>query len=149
MSDKSDKSDDADAAAIEATLQTVAEAFRARSTEGLGAAYAEDADWTNAFGTTLNGRAAIVDYLAGLFRDPKFTAGRLKGAPTVEVRQVRPDVVVARTYLEIEGQETLEGRIPVRRNFSMKVLAREGDGAWRIVSDLYMDAREETTYRGT
>lgn len=53
------------------------------------------------------------------------------------------DVAVATTYLEREGQRTAEGgELPVRRNHSLKVLPRDGD-RWLIVSELYMDAREE------
>ncbi|MEW5423653.1 SgcJ/EcaC family oxidoreductase [Amorphus sp. 3PC139-8] len=143
-----DEDAEADAAAIGSVLVAVATAFRTRDITPISDAYAADADWTNAFGTTLKGSVEILAYLDGLFRDPRFAAGRPKGPPTVDVRSVTADVAVARTYMEIEGQETTEGTIALRRNFSQKVLAREADGVWRIVSDIYMDARDETTYLG-
>jgi uncharacterized protein (TIGR02246 family) len=136
-----------DAAAIEQTLRAVQIAFRRREADALRDAYAADADWTNAFGTTCSGRDAIVSYLRGLFADQHFAAGTLVGAPQVSVRAVTADVVVAKTYVEIAGQQTSDGRaMPIRRNHSLKVLARQRDGRWLIVSDIYMDARDEATY---
>jgi hypothetical protein len=35
--------------------------------------------------------------------------------------------------------------MPVRRNFSLKVFTR-GPGGWKIVSDMYMDARDDVTF---
>jgi len=136
-----------DAAAIEQTLRTVQVAFLRRDADALRDVYAADADWTNAFGTTCSGRDAIVSYLRGLFADRHFGAGALVGAPQVSVRAVSPEVVVAKTYVEIAGQQTADGKpMPSRRNHSLKVLSRQGDGRWLIVSDIYMDARDEATY---
>ena len=36
--------------------------------------------------------------------------------------------------------------LPIRRNHSLKVFARQPDGRWLIVSDMYMDAHDEATY---
>jgi uncharacterized protein (TIGR02246 family) len=139
--------DDPDAAAIEHTLRTLQIAFRSRDADALRDVYTADADWTNAFGTTLSGRDAIVAYLKGLFADAHFGAGQLVGPPQVSIRPVTPDVVVAKTYAEIAGQQTADGKeLPTRRNHSLKVLARQPDGRWLIVSDIYMDARDEATY---
>jgi len=138
-----------DADAIEQALRTVQVAFLRRDADALRDVYAADADWTNAFGTTRSGRDAIVSYLRGLFADRHFAAGALVGAPQVSVRAITPNVVVAKTYVEIAGQQTADGKpMPNRRNHSLKVLARQTDGGWLIVSDIYMDARDETTYAG-
>jgi uncharacterized protein (TIGR02246 family) len=140
---------DHDATAIGQTLRTLQAAFASRNADLLREVYAADADWTNAFGTTRSGRDAIVTYLSGLFADPHFGAGRLAGPPQVSVRPVTEDVVVAKTFVEITGQQTADGKeLPTRRNHSLKVLARQGDGRWLIVSEIYMDARDETTYSG-
>lgn len=140
---------DHDATAIEQTLRTLQVAFASRNANLLRDVYVADADWTNAFGTTRSGRDAIVAYLEGLFADPHFGAGRLVGPPQVSVRPVTDEVVVAKTYVEIAGQQTTDGsKLPKRRNHSLKVLARQGDGRWLIVSEIYMDARDETTYSG-
>ena len=140
-------SDDRDASAIEQTLRDLQIAFHTRNADLLRDVYAADADWTNAFGTTLSGRDVIVSYLRGLFADAHFAAGEMTGTPQVSVRAVTPDVVAAKTYVKIAGQQTADGKtLPIRRNHSLKVLARQGDGRWLIVSEIYMDARDETTY---
>jgi uncharacterized protein (TIGR02246 family) len=135
--------------AIGNLLQVLGTSFRTRDARPLLRIYAEDADWTNAFGTTLKGRRQIVDYLTGLFADPHFGAGQA-GAPQVFIRSVTPDVVVVKTYVEIEGQQALDGAtLPTRRNHSLKVIQRKPEGQWMIVSDIYMDARTDATYRGS
>jgi hypothetical protein len=54
-------------------------------------------------------------------------------------------VAVVKTYIEREGQQTVEGsELLVRRNHSLKVLVKR-DGQWLIVSEMYMDARDEQT----
>jgi uncharacterized protein (TIGR02246 family) len=139
--------DDPDATAIGQTLRTLQVAFRTRNADLLNDVYVDDADWTNAFGTTLSGRDAIVDYLRGLFADAHFAAGQMINPPQVSIRPVSQDVVVVKIYTEIAGQQTVDGQeLPVRRNHSLKVLAHQDDGRWLVVSEIYMDARDDTTY---
>lgn len=139
--------DDPDATAIGQTLRTLQVAFRTRNADLLNDVYVEDADWTNAFGTTLSGRDAIVDYLRGLFADAHFAAGQMINPPRVSIRPVSQGVVVVKIYTEIAGQQTVDGHeLPIRHNHSLKVLARQDDARWLIVSEMYVDAREETTY---
>ena len=134
-------------AAIEQTLQKLGTAFREHDASALSGIYAENADWTNAFGTTRHGRDAIISYLRGLFADPHFAAGRPVGTPELAVRLVTDDVALAKTYVEIQGQQTVAGgALPTRRNHSLKVLSRQSDGRWLIVSEIYMDARDDSTY---
>jgi len=38
------------------------------------------------------------------------------------------------------------GEIALRDNVALHVLERRADGRWSIVSELYMDAREDATY---
>jgi uncharacterized protein (TIGR02246 family) len=104
--------------AIGNVMQVLGTSFRTRDARPLAGIYAEDADWTNAFGTTLKGRQQIVDYLTGLFADPHFGAGQA-GRPQVSIRAVTSDVVVVKTYTEIEGQQAVDGTtLSTRRNHS-------------------------------
>lgn len=138
-----DRSNDEEA--IENVLRTLAKGFGEQDTTGLAKLYAEDADWTNAFGTTRHGRDAICAYLEKLFADPHFTQGKLHGEPDGSIRFLRDDVAVAKTYIERAHQETVEGdKLPIRRNYSLKVVTKE-DGRWVIASEMYMDARDEQT----
>jgi uncharacterized protein (TIGR02246 family) len=134
-----------DESAVFGVLLQVGGAFRNLDATGIEDLYVEDADWTNAFGTTLKGNQEIAEYLCDLFANTHFATGAVIGAPTASVRFLGDDVAVAKTYLERAGQQTVDGEtLPVRRNHSLKVLAKEA-GTWRIVSDIYMDARDEST----
>ncbi|MBN7760256.1 SgcJ/EcaC family oxidoreductase [Nitratireductor aquibiodomus] len=136
-----------DATAIETTLRTLLAAFQERDASILREVYVEDADWTNAFGTALSGRDRIIDYLTGLFADPNFSAGKMLGQPDINIRSIGSDVVVAKTQIKVEGQQTVDGEaLPTRHNHSLKVLHRQASGRWLIVSEIYMDARTEATY---
>ncbi|WP_231512946.1 YybH family protein [Haloferax mediterranei] len=122
-----------------------AQAFRELDTTKLAQMYAEDADWTNAFGTTLHGRDAIVEYHEELFEDPHFSRGKILGEPDGSIRFVSDDVAVAKTFVERAGQESAEGdELPTRRNHSLKVLNRQ-DEKWVIVSEMYMDEDAKPT----
>jgi hypothetical protein len=52
-------------------------------------------------------------------------------------------------HLQVEGQQLVGGgEIEVRDNHSLRVLQRQNDGAWLIVSEMYNDANREQTYEG-
>jgi uncharacterized protein (TIGR02246 family) len=134
-----------DETAVYEVLLKIGAAFRGLDATGVEDLYVQDADWTNAFGTTLKGSREIAEYLRALFADAHFAAGAPVKPPEASVRFLGDDVAVAKTYLERAGQETSTGEtLPIRRNHSLKVLRKEGE-TWRIVSDLYMDARDDST----
>ncbi len=136
----------ADQAAIGEVLFTLASGFRELDASKFESLYVEDADWTNAFGTVLHGGENIVSYLRELFADPHFAAGKPISPPQASIRFASPDVAVVKTYIEREGQQTVEDdELPVRRNHSLKVLVKR-DGRWLILADMYMDARDEQTF---
>ncbi len=136
-----------DEAEIGKVLEKLYQGFAERDAEGMREVYVEDADWTNAFGRTLKGRDAIVDYLKELFADPNFAQGKLVKAPEVSIRPVGADTAAAKVYTEIAGQRTTDGgTLPVRRNHSLKLIGRQRDGSWKIISEIYMDARDEVTH---
>jgi len=135
------------AAEIEKTLTTLLKAFAKRDASILRDVYTDDADWINAFGTSRRGRDEIVEYLKGLFADEHFDAGSLTGRPEVDVRPLGDEAVIVRVATVIKGQQTIDGStLPDRHNHSLKVLQRQADGRYLIVSEMYMDARTETTY---
>jgi uncharacterized protein (TIGR02246 family) len=117
--------------------------------KALADVYAEDADWVNAFGTALTGRAAILDYVAGLFADANFNAGQMAGPPESRLRRLSETAVAVSIHLRIRGQGLVDGgSIDLRDNRSLHILQRAADGRWRIVSEIYMDARRDSTYAG-
>lgn len=133
-------------AAVGEVLMRLGKAFATMQSAGLEDVYAEDADWTNAFGTSRHGREAIIAYLDKLFADARFGAGRLRGRPEASIRFAGGGkLAIAHTYAEREGQQTVGGgKLPVRRNHSLKVLEKR-NARWLIVSEMYMDARDEQT----
>jgi uncharacterized protein (TIGR02246 family) len=139
----------ADQDAIGVTLISLMTGFRERDAEKLVGIYSADADWVNAFGTVKKGAEEIVHYLRGLFSDPNFGAGQLKAPPETSLRVLNPDVVLVSAHLQVEGQKLVGGgEIEVRDNFSLRVLQRQSDGTWLIVSEMYNDANRDETYVG-
>ncbi|MDZ5699964.1 SgcJ/EcaC family oxidoreductase [Chelativorans sp. M5D2P16] len=137
----------ADENPIESLLMTQYRAFATRDAALMREVYVEDADWTNAFGRTIKGRDNIVAYLEELFADTNFSNGELVGEPEVSVRAVGEDVVAAKIYTQVKGQRTVDGgTLPVRHNYSLKLIARQLDGSWKILSEIYMDARQDVTH---
>jgi uncharacterized protein (TIGR02246 family) len=136
--------------AVTTTLLSLLMGFRSRDADQLVGVYSVDADWVNAFGTTKKGGTQIVSYLRGLFSDDNFNAGTLKAPPESVIRVLTPDIVLVSTHLQVEGQKLLDGSaIDVRDNFSLRVLQRQENGSWLIVSEMYNDANHEVTYQAT
>lgn len=140
----------ADQMAIGATLQALHEGFNLRDVSLMTDVYADDADWINAFGTRKKGRAEILSYLQGLFAEPLFDQGKPAGPPSMSLRPVDSDVVIVTIQLQVLGQGLAGGgTIPVRNNYSLHILQKQPDGRWFVISQLFMDARTDTTWDQT
>jgi uncharacterized protein (TIGR02246 family) len=139
----------ADQDAIGVTLISLLSGFQQRDADQLVTVYSADADWVNAFGSVKKGGPEIVAYLRGLFSDDNFNAGKLKAPPETSIRVLTPEVVLVSAHLQVEGQKLVDGgEIAERDNFSLRVLQRQVDGSWLIVSEMYNDANREATYDG-
>ena len=137
----------ADQEAIGATLLALRSGFQERDTDKLAGVYSAGADWVNAFGSVKKGSEEILAYLRGLFADANFNAGTLRAPPEVAIRVLTPEVVLVSAHLQVEGQRLLDGgEIELRDNFSLRVLHRQPDGSWPIVSEMFNDANRERTY---
>jgi uncharacterized protein (TIGR02246 family) len=133
-----------DQQAIALTLGLLQQAFAARDAQKLSAVYTDDADWVNAFGTRKRGGADIVDYLRGVFADGNFNAGTLVAEPEITLRVLDAETVAVSGRLRIRGQRLLDGGVMEERdNHSIRIVQRQGDGRWLIVSEMYMDANRE------
>ncbi len=136
--------------AIGRTLLSLLAGFQSRDVQNLAGVYSDDADWVNAFGTVKKGSAEILAYLKGLFADDNFNAGRVTASPELAIRVLTPDVVLASAHLKVEGQKLIGGgKIEERDNRSLRVLHRQPDGTWPIVSEMYNDANRESTYESS
>jgi uncharacterized protein (TIGR02246 family) len=133
--------------AVFTTLFNLLSGFRERDADQLNDVYSDDADWVNAFGTTQHGGRDIVAYLRGLFADDNFNAGELAAPPASRIRRLTDDVVIVSTHLQVAGQLLVDGSaIELRDNHSLRILARQPNGSWRVESEMYMDARTDETY---
>ena len=139
--------DDQDAIGV--TLMALLSGFQERNADKLVGVYSADADWVNAFGSVKRGADEIVEYLRGLFADDNFNAGTVKAPPETSFRVLTPEILLVNAHLQVEGQNLVGGgEIQVRDNHSLRVLQRQTDGSWLIVSEMYNDANQESTYAG-
>jgi uncharacterized protein (TIGR02246 family) len=103
--------------------------------------YADDIDWTNAFGVRCRSRPELRATLERLFADPAVMAGRDE-VNSVEIRLLKPNVGLATTLVERRGQLTSSGEpLGTRRTTHLRVFVRT-DAGWKIVSHLITDARD-------
>ena len=132
------------------TLTALLEGFQQRDANKLTEVYSTTADWVNVFGTSKRGGKEIVSYLRGLFANDNFNAGTLKASPESNLRVLTPEVILVSTHLQVDGQKLIGGgEIEERNNFSLRVLQRQPDGQWLIVSEMYNDANRESTYEAS
>jgi uncharacterized protein (TIGR02246 family) len=135
--------------AIGVTLMALLSGFQERNADKLVGVYSADADWVNAFGSVKRGADEIVEYLRGLFADDNFNAGTVKAPPETSFRVLTPEILLVNAHLQVEGQKLVGGgEIQVRDNHSLRVLQCQTDGTWLIVSEMYNDANQESTYAG-
>ena len=95
----------ADQTAIIGTLMALQQGFARRDADALGAVYAPDADWVNAFGTTKQGAVDIVDHLRGLFADANFDAGTVVSGPDGSWPIMSEMFMVANTVATYAGHQ--------------------------------------------
>jgi len=137
----------ADQEAIGATLIALRTGFQERDADKMAGVYSADADWVNAFGSVKKGSEEIIAYLRGLFADANFNSGTLKAPPEIAIRVLTPEVVLVSAHLQVEGQKLVAGgEIELRDNYSLRILHRQPDGSWAIVSEMFNDANRESTY---
>ena len=136
-----------DRAEIVTTLSALFTGFAQRNADVLTDVYTADADWVNAFGSVKKGGPEIVGYLRGLFADQNFNDGQLAAPPRSVLRLVTDEVVIVSTHLQVAGQGLIGGgAIALRDNHSVHVLQKQPSGRWRIISEMFMDARQDQSY---
>ena len=105
-------------------------------------AYAEDADWTNAFGTRFQGRDALEEGLEFIFGLSFVMAGDSGDNEFTDVTFLTSDVALLRSKLVRTGQQNSSGEtMPDRHIHHLRVLHRR-NGKWQIVSHLISQAHE-------
>ena len=133
----------ADADSVRAVLTRYGQAWRAGNAADAAAAYAEDAEWTNAFGRVMRDRAELEVFLrTQLFGGQTGTPGRMIAERMISFRFLGVDAAISHMYSEVEGQISPAGTpMGYRRIHNTIVLGRRPEG-WRIVHHMIMDQRD-------
>lgn len=131
-----------DAAALREVMQQFGEAWGRGDAEAVAAHYADDAEWTNAFGDVVRGADSLQVFLTELFsQDSDTTAtGETMNYRPLSMRYLGDDVAIVHGVTTSTRGEARGGE-GERRVHITYVYARE-EGAWQIVHQMIMDARE-------
>lgn len=134
---------DGEREAVLRTLQSWNEGWRVRDAALAVADYAEDADWTNAFGDRFQGRDELQKGLEFIFDLDFVMAGASAGNTFEDVTFLTPEVAIIRSQLVRAGQLTDSGQTMRDRHINhLRVLQKRG-GRWVIVSHLISQAKEK------
>lgn len=103
--------------------------------------YADDADWTNAFGDRFQGKVALREGLARIFALDFVMAGDSGGNEFNDVTFLSPDVALVRSKLVRSEQQTSSGETMPDRHINHLRVYHKRDERWLVVSHLISDAR--------
>lgn len=127
---------EADEAAILKTFDSWNQGWMEGNAELAVQDYAEDTDWTNAFGDRFQSKQSLQDGLEHIFSLGFVMAGNSAGNEYADVTFLSADIAMVRSKLVRVGQETSTGEtMPDRHINHLRVLERRGD-RWLIVSHL-------------
>ena len=132
----------ADTTAIFAALADAEEGWNTGDVELATRRYADNADWTNAFGDRVVGRDSLVALLTEILSLDFVRAGRTEYVFN-DVTFLSADVALLRSRSVVRGQRQSDG-VPMadRHNDHLRVF-QQRDGTWVIVSHLISQANEK------
>jgi len=104
--------------------------------------YAENVDWTNAFGKRFEGKGALREGLTYIFSLVFVMAGDSAGNEYNDVTFLSPNVAMVRSKLVRSGQQTSTGEPMPDRHINHLRVYQKRDGRWLIVSHLISQAKE-------
>lgn len=131
-----------DAEAIGMLMRQFSEARQGGDAARTAAFFADDVEWTNAFGDVVRGSDNLQKFLDWLFsQDEKGTTeGEAMKYRPVSIRYLGDDVAVLHGMTLSTRGEARSGEGPRRVHLTF-VLAKQNE-KWRIVYQMIMDARE-------
>lgn len=131
-----------DAEAIRMLMRQFGEARQSGDGERTAAFFAEDVEWTNAFGDVVRGSDNLQKFLDWLFSQDEegTTEGETMEYRPVSIRYLGDDVAVLHGMTLSTRGEARSGEGPRRVHLTF-VLAKQSE-TWRIVYQMIMDARE-------
>ncbi|HEU0223803.1 MAG TPA: SgcJ/EcaC family oxidoreductase [Steroidobacteraceae bacterium] len=131
-----------DAQAIGALMRQFSEARQSGDAERAAAFFAEDVEWTNAFGDVVRGSDNLQKFLGWLFSQDEegTTEGEATQYRPLSTRYIGDDVAVLHGMTLSTRGEARSGEGPRRVHLTF-VLAKQHE-EWRIVHQMIMDARD-------
>lgn len=141
---------EADATAISALMSRFSSSWARQDVDAVVAAYAEDAEWVNAFGMVYRGHTELRERFQSLFQrfpaprsadTAKETSSQSDGQPPrqVSLRYIGSEAAVVHIFTESSWGPSRDGS-DVRRVLVTYVLGKRG-GVWKIVHQMIMDVR--------
>ena len=132
-----------DKQAILATFDAWNEGWQQRDVVRALTHYADDVDWTNAFGDRYQSRAELEQGLSFIFGLDFVMAGSSETNAYTDIRFLSDAIAVVRSKLIRSNQETSEGVVmPARRINHLRVFEKR-DGQWLIVSHLIAQEQDK------
>jgi uncharacterized protein (TIGR02246 family) len=132
-----------DSAAIIKTLESWNHGWAKADADLAVKDYAQEVDWTNAFGDRFQGRDALKKGLEFIFNLDFVMAGSSGSNEFEDVTFLTSDVALLRSSLVRKGQKTSTGQaMPDRHIHHLRVLHRR-NGKWQIVSHLISQSHEK------
>ena len=129
--------------AVLKTLESWNEGWNTKDAALAVADYAEDADWTNAFGDRFQGRADLLEGLEFIFSLDFVMAGDSADNDYQDVTFLSKDVALIRSQLVRKGQLTGTGEAMRDRQINHLRVLHKRQGRWVIVSHLISQAKEK------
>ena len=134
---------DADKAAILKTFDSWNRGWAERDADLAVRDYADDADWTNAFGDRFQGKNALLEGLQHIFSLDFVMAGDSAENEFTDIDFVGTNVAVVRSKLVRKGQKTSAGDVmPDRHINHLRVYIKRGE-RWLIISHLISQAHQK------
>lgn len=128
---------DAARQAVQDIVNALVTAWNRHDPRAFAASFAEDADFTNVFGMTVKGRAAIESLHATIFRT--MLKDSCLTAMETSIRFIRPDVTAVDARWEMTGARDPHGNDwPARRGL-LNLIATETGGRWLVAVFHNMD----------
>lgn len=134
---------DEERAAVLATMNSWNQGWATKDAELAVRDYADDADWTNAFGDRFEGREALHEGLEFIFSLDFVMAGDSGGNEFQDVRFLTDDIALIRSKLVREGQQFRTGETRPDRHINHLRVLEKRDGQWKIVSHMISQAQEK------
>jgi uncharacterized protein (TIGR02246 family) len=135
-------------AAIAARVAALAAAWNRHDASAFAENFADDADFTNVFGSLAQGRAAITASHAAIFRT--MFSDSIVTIKETRIRFIRGDVAAVDARWEMTGARDAQGKPwPLRRGL-MNMIATRENGAWlfRVFHNQDLVLQDEVKERG-